>query len=79
MLTALGRLPSAPEKRMLNVLLVTVTDHGMTPSAIAARMTYFGAPEALQAAVAAGLLGAGSVLLGAIGGAAGRRLSDLLQ
>jgi citrate synthase len=69
-LTALGRLPSAPEKRMLNVLLVTVTDHGMTPSAIAARMTHFGAPEALQAAVAAGLLGAGSVLLGAMENAA---------
>ena len=63
-LTVLGRLPEGREKRMLNLILVTACDHGLTPSAMSARLTYLGAPEAMQAAVAAGLLGAGSVFLG---------------
>ncbi|RKJ99235.1 citryl-CoA lyase [Alicycliphilus denitrificans] len=64
MLTILGRVPDAREKRMVNLILVTACDHGLTPSAMAARLTYLGAPEAMQAAIAAGLLGAGSVFLG---------------
>ncbi|MGE4370266.1 MAG: citryl-CoA lyase [Burkholderiaceae bacterium] len=64
MLCALNRLPEATEKNMLNAMLVLGLDHGLTPSAIAARMTYHGAPESLQGAVASGLLGAGSRLLG---------------
>ncbi|QHE84672.1 citryl-CoA lyase [Hydrogenophaga sp. BPS33] len=63
-LTTMGRKPSAQEKVMLNLLLVTAADHGLTPSALSARLTYLGAPEALQGAVASGLLGAGSVFLG---------------
>ncbi|MCM2393887.1 citryl-CoA lyase [Streptomyces albipurpureus] len=65
-LGAQGRLPSENESRMLNALMVGVAEHGFTPSALAARLTWLGAPEATQAAVAAGLLGAGSVYLGAM-------------
>jgi citrate synthase len=68
--TCLSRLPDAREKAMINAILVTTADHGFTPSSIAARLTYTGAPEAMQAAVAAGLLGAGSVFLGTMQNAA---------
>lgn len=57
---------SAGHRAMMDALLVTFTDHGVTPSSMAARLTLLGAPEAMQAAVAAGLCGAGSRFLGTL-------------
>lgn len=61
-----GRRPTSVESQIIDVVLITLMEHGLTPSAIAARMTYGGAPEAMQGAVAAGLLGGGNVLLGTL-------------
>ncbi|WP_394139155.1 citryl-CoA lyase [Cytobacillus oceanisediminis] len=65
-LGAKHRKPTENESKMLNALLVAICEHGFTPSSISTRLTYLGAPESVQSAVAAGLLGAGTVYLGAM-------------
>jgi citrate synthase len=57
-------MPSAAQRRVLDATLVAIAEHGMVPSVQAARMTFAAAPEAMQGAVAAGILGCGSVILG---------------
>lgn len=72
-----GALPSAAQRQVLDACLVAIAEHGIVPSVAASRMTLAAAPEAIQGAVAAGILGCGSVILGSAE-SAGRFISGIL-
>jgi citrate synthase len=72
-----GKLPSQGEARLMNAALVSLTEHGMTGSSIATRLTYLAAPSSVQGAIAAGILGAGDVFLGTVENC-GRILQELV-
>jgi citrate synthase len=59
-----GEEPTEEQRFFLDLLLVSIAEHGMMPTSVAARMTLAADPESLQGAVAAGILGAGPVVLG---------------
>jgi citrate synthase len=59
-----GEEPTEEQRYFLDLLLVAIAEHGMMPTNVAARMTLAADPGSLQGAVAAGILGAGSVVLG---------------
>ncbi len=71
-----GALPTAGQRRVLDSTLVAIAEHGLVPSVQASRMTLAAAPEAMQGAVAAGILGCGSVVLGS-SEAAGRFFAEI--
>ncbi|WP_326552375.1 citryl-CoA lyase [Micromonospora sp. NBC_01813] len=72
-----GHRPTPGQVRVFETVLVALADHGFTPTAIAARLTYLSAPESLQGAIAAGLLGGGSRFLG-VTEDCGRFLAEIL-
>jgi citrate synthase len=69
-----GRFPEEGEKAVIDSILVTLMEHGLTPSTISARLIYDSSPDALQSAVAGGLLAAGTNFLGSMEG-----MAELLQ
>jgi len=65
----LGKMPSKPVVELVDACLVTLMEHGLTPSALTTRLVYSSAEEAMQSAVAAGLLCVGSRFVGTTEGA----------
>ncbi len=74
---ATQRRPERGEVRVFEAVLAALADHGFTPTAIVTRLTYLSAPDSIQGALAAGLLGTGSRFLG-VTEDTGRFLHDVL-
>jgi citrate synthase len=77
-LLVLGEKPTQPQRRMMDACLVAIAEHGLVPSVQAARMTLAAGPEAYQGAMAAGILGMGSVVAGS-SEVGGRYLQEVLD
>ena len=74
----MGTQPTRLQTRVLDAVLVTLMEHGFTPSSIVSRLIYDSVPEAMQSAVAAGLLGVGGTFIGTMEGAS-MLIEELLQ
>lgn len=72
-----GEQPSEVQRKVTDACLAAIAEHGLVPSVQASRMTLAAAPEAWQGAMAAGLLGMGSVVAGS-SEIAGRYLAEIL-
>jgi citrate synthase len=66
-----GSMPTPAQATILDAVLVTIMEHGLIPSALVSRLTIYGAPESVQGAVAAGLLGVGDRFAGTASSCAG--------
>lgn len=75
---ATQRRPTAGQTRVFEAVLAALADHGFTPTAIVTRLTYLSAPDSIQGALAAGLLGGGSRFLG-VTEDTGKFLHDILS
>jgi citrate synthase len=75
---ATQRRPTRGETRVFEAVLAALADHGFTPTAIVTRLTYLSAPDSVQGALAAGLLGGGSRFLG-VTEDCGRFLHEVLE
>lgn len=73
-----GVRPEPKLVKLVDATMVAIAEHGLVPSVQAARTTLHAAPDALQGAVAAGLLGAGSVMFGTSENA-GRLLAEIVH
>lgn len=73
-----GRAPTASDLRIVDAVMITLMEHGFTPSAIATRLVYMSAPENLQGAVASGLLAVGSSFVGTMENCA-KLLDDIMR
>ena len=77
-LQLMGQRPTPLQSKVLDAVLVTLMEHGFTPSSIVARQIYDSTPEAMQSAIAAGILGVGGTFIGTMEGAA-ILIEDLLS
>jgi citrate synthase len=74
-LAVTGKMPTPQQTRILDACLVILIDHGITPSALVARLVADSVPTDVQVPIAAGLLMVGNKFMGTIAGA-GALLSE---
>jgi citrate synthase len=61
---SVGRMPTAAQVTVLDACLVTLMEHGWTPSSLITRLMIDSVPDEAQVAIASGLLALGSVFAG---------------
>jgi citrate synthase len=74
-LVVTGRVPTETQRKVLDAALLVLMDHGLTPSALVARLVADSNPDDIQIPLAAGALMVGNKFAGTMVGA-GRVLSD---